>query len=133
MAIQAVSTHRTIPLTSVIRGSSGSGRVSLPVSSSNALYARFKHVSGRPDPSGGGFPVSKLRTIDTLIDRLVKMKNREAMSLPSGKDLTGLSEKSMDALIQDLSKKLHAAYVKADTNPFLSAGTGTGIVADFKL
>ena len=133
MAIQSISAHRTIPLTSVIRGSLGSNRISLPVSGPHALYARFKHVSGRIDPSGGGFPVSKLRTLDNLIDRLSKMKSSEPRKLPTKKEVSGLSDKSIDAMIQDLSRQLHSAYIKADANPFLNLGSGTGLVADLKL
>lgn len=119
-------------MSSLVRGSTGSSRVGLPVSSSQALYARFKHVYGRPS-EGGGFSLSKLRSLDNLIDKLVKLKDKDAAALPKQEELSGLSEQGRDALIRELSDKLHRAYLKAETNPFVSPGVSTGLLADFSL
>ena len=133
MQIQSTGISKTIPLTSVIRGSTGTNHISLPVHRSQALYARFKHITGRPDPSGGGYPITKLRSLDNLIDRLVKLKDSAARSLPKEEEMRGISGENLDALIQDLSQKPHSAYLKAEANPYLSLGTATGIVADINL
>jgi hypothetical protein len=133
MQVQSTHSTRTIPLSSVISGSLGSNRVSLPVPRSQALYARFKHVSGRPDPSGGGHTLSKLRSLDNLIDRLVRMKETRASDPASTAELKGLSDESIDAMISDLSQRLHSAFLKAEANPFLSPGSSTGLVADISL
>ncbi|WP_319558798.1 hypothetical protein [Marispirochaeta sp.] len=132
MQIQTSTVNRTIPLTSVVRGSTGSSRVGLPVSSSQAMYARFKHVYGRPS-EGGGFSLSKLRSLDNLIDRLVRLRDKDAATLPGSEELQGLSNQGRDALIRVLSDKLHKAYLKAETNPFTSIGGSTGLLADFSL
>ncbi|ORC37882.1 hypothetical protein B4O97_02460 [Marispirochaeta aestuarii] len=132
MQVQSSTVNRTIPLSSLVRGSVGSSRVGLPVSGSQALYARFKHVYGRPSEAGG-FSLSKLRSLDNLIDRLVKLKDRDSASLPKREDLTGLSDQGRDALIRELSDKLHRAYLKAETNPFAHPGVSTGLLADFNL
>ena len=133
MRIESAAVQRTIPLTSVVSGSLGSERVSLPVSRSQALYARFKHVSGCPDPAGGGHPLARLRSLDNLIDRLIRMKEMKPAEAPPRGQLTGMSEESLDAMIQDLSAALHRASLKSGANPFLDAGSLSGLLTDFSL
>lgn len=133
MQVATISNSRTIPLSSVVRGSIGSSQISLPVPRSQVLYARFKHISGRPDPSGGGHSLGKLRSLDNLIDRLIKLKESKSGELPGRDSLKGMSEENLDALIQDLSRKLHQAFVKAEANPYLNPGSPVGLVADIKL
>ena len=133
MQISSVAGNRTIPLTSIVQGSSGSGRVSLPVPRSQALYARFKHVSGRPSPNGGGHPLYKLRSLDTLIDRLVTMKDKKAVGLSTENELGQLSPEKIDTMIAVLSDRLHNAYKKAEINPYISPGNSLGIIADITL
>lgn len=133
MQIETITNSRTIPLSSVVRGSMGSSQVSLPVPRSQAIYARFKHISGRPDPSGGGYSIGKLRSLDNLIDRLIKIKENRSAELPGRESLKGIPEENLDALIQDLSQKLHRAFVKAETNPYLNPGSPIGLVTDINL
>jgi hypothetical protein len=41
---------------------------------SQAIYAHFKHVSGVPASDGDGLTLSRLKSIDNLIERLVQLK-----------------------------------------------------------
>jgi hypothetical protein len=72
--------NRTVNLSNIIRAQYASGRIALPVN--NGPYTRLKHVEGIPARSAGeGFPVSKLRMIDYLVDRLVRLKGRPMESV----------------------------------------------------
>jgi len=72
----------------------GSGRLIFPVKPSQAIYARFEHVAGLPSRAEGGLSLSKLMSIDKLIDRLIHLKK-----------MTGSGEQraEIDRLIQELT------------------------------
>jgi hypothetical protein len=59
----------------------GNGRLIYPVKPNQAIYARFKHVTGLPSSSDeAGLSLSKLRSIDNLIDRLIHLKKTAGSS-----------------------------------------------------
>ncbi len=68
------STQPTVNPSYLMRARYSSGRIAFPVKANQAIYARFKYVTGIPSNEGGGISLSKLRTIDNLIDRLVSIK-----------------------------------------------------------
>ena len=52
------------------------GKTSVPVRPIQSVYAQFKHIVGVPSRGQGAtIPFSKLRHLDNLIDRLVKIRN----------------------------------------------------------
>lgn len=107
------------------------GKLTVPLRS-NSLYISFKHVQGIPNSGGSGVSTSRLRTLDTLISRLVHMKKREESS--PDVDVTGLSDAAVDALIRNLSEELSIASkmdpVARVSGGFGMAGSPTGVVLD---
>ena len=77
MNIGAVSSYHAFPTIEYAINASQTGKASLPVSPSAAIYAHFKHVSGVPASEGvSGVNITKLKIIDTLIDQLTKLKKQ---------------------------------------------------------
>ncbi len=126
MEIGSYSASPAVSVPKLVQARFSSGRVTMPVRSSQYLYARFKNVAGVPAPGGsGGFSISRLRSIDVLIDRLKQVKRN-----PEMKD-----DRSLDAMIDQLSSKLHMEAVKADQSPYIAVPSGTfeGVMVDFSL
>ncbi|MBN2510173.1 MAG: hypothetical protein JXB03_07850 [Spirochaetales bacterium] len=67
--------------------------------------------------------MAKLRTLDILIGRLKQIKSRPVEMPETAK----ASEAQLDAMIAEYSKKLHHAFVAAETNPYIAPGTATGV------
>ena len=111
-----------ISLPNLVRAKISDNKLTVPVSYSIAPYARFKNVAGVPT-STGGVPMSKLRTLDILIGRLKQIKGRSV----EAPDTKQVSDKQLDAMIQEFSKKLHQAFVAAKTNPYIAPGASTGV------
>ena len=93
--------HPTIHPSQLVRARFSSGKISIPVKPSQAIYARFKHVSGTPAYRGGGVSLNKLRGLDILIDRLISVK--ESSSSPERR-----------ARIDSMIKSLRAGSDEAD-------------------
>jgi hypothetical protein len=74
MQVLRQSTQPTVNPSFLMRARYSGSRISFPVKPSQAIYARFEHVTGVPSREGGGVTLSKLRTIDNLIDRLISIK-----------------------------------------------------------
>lgn len=118
--IEPARTPGTIPLTDLMKVRYASGRLSLP--SSQSFFVRFKHVSGIPSGERGeGYSIAKLRILDTLIDRLSSLKGGNHGG--EGEKTGGLSEKALDAMMENLQKQLHDSLMKAAATPF---GTALG-------
>ncbi|MFO7850308.1 MAG: hypothetical protein R6V67_10140 [Spirochaetia bacterium] len=91
-------TGSTVQPASLMRARYGGGRIIYQVKPRQALYAQFEHVIGLPSrQKDGGLSLSKLRSIDNLIDRLIQLKN-----------MSGNTEKSetIDRMIRDLEDKI---------------------------
>jgi|SRR5690606_28691597 len=92
-------------LINIIRPQVSGGKITLPVSQ-YSIYAQFKHIETVPaGPGSPGFSVSKVRVLDTLIDRLVRMKQSRA-DFPGLEELQGRSDEALDALINEYSQKI---------------------------
>jgi len=116
--IEPARTTGTIPLSDLMKVRYASGRLSLP--SSQSYFVRFEHVSGIPSGNRGeGYSIVKLRILDTLIDRLSSLRNHSGDKKNTG----ALSEKALDAMIENLQKQLHDSLKKAGATPF---GTALG-------
>ena len=117
MDIGAISNPNVFRLTSVISSPNQSARLRLPVEPTVALYARLKHISGVPSPTeNGGFPLHKLRALDSLIDRLVSLRKAGSAAV-SVKSLGSMSGPDLDAAIVRLQRSVHEA-VSGATAPF---------------
>jgi hypothetical protein len=98
-----------VSLGDILKPSTSGGRVLLAIDES-VPFTPLRHVAGVPSASPGtGYPLSKLRALDALIDQLIAM----------GKDLaldnlnvsaTAMSEEALGALVQDLGQKVGQAF-----------------------
>ena len=80
------------------------GKMYVPVSKSALLYSHFDHVSGVAAGNGqNGVSISKLRILNSLIERVSAIKNEPA------KPVKDLSPDQADALIQNYQKQLQQA------------------------
>lgn len=107
MAVQMVNFSHTVPLTQVIRARYSNSPISVPADRQALLYARFKHVRGLPTHAGEGLPLSKIKALDNLIERLGKAE---------GKNLGGTSPRprgsEIDRMIMDYSRRIHDTITK---------------------
>lgn len=105
------------------------GRVTVPVRPNQYLYARFKNVAGVPaGKPEGGLSISKLQSLDALIERLKQIKGNksEADSVIAGTaGVKSEDDARIDALIQQLSGQLHQAANSAAANPYTAASAGS--------
>ena len=98
---------------------SSSGKLYVPVSPALVGYTQFEHVKGVAAASGsGGVNISKIKVLNTLIDRLVEMKQQPSVS----KDSQELSEPQVDALISDYQNKIQSIVNVAKANPYALGG-----------
>ncbi len=95
-----------ISLNSIVRASSGSGRINMAVPASAAQYTGLKHITLMPLPftnTSEGFSITRLRALDTLIDIL----SGEGKLPLSGKPvLSSLPPEKADALVARYSDQL---------------------------
>ncbi|TVR93831.1 MAG: hypothetical protein EA428_01325 [Spirochaetaceae bacterium] len=118
----------TVPVQELLRARYADGRISLPVSGS-AVYARFRHVQGVPtDGETMGFSLSRLRVLDTLIDRLVRMQGNDDFQRHD----EGMSPEAVDALIdrykQELSSTLTRLEAAGYTNGLVESGMSVSLL-----
>jgi hypothetical protein len=115
-----------VPLTDVLRPTIATGgKLTLPVANFSA-WANFKYVEGVPAGQEGGFSISRLQVLDTIIDSLVSLRDKQALrDLP--KDHSNLSDGQMDALIRDLAKRLQASASATPAGLPSSIGSSFGL------
>ena len=102
----AVSTSyiNAFSYTSTISNGGGSGKRYAPVSRSSLIYSNFDHVSGVAVKTGQqGVSISKIRILNSLIDRLASIKNEPKKSVQD------ISDKQADALIKNYQKQISQA------------------------
>ena len=107
---------------------SQSGRASLPVSPSSAIYAHFKHISGVPAPDGvSGVNINKLKIIDTLIEQLSKLKKQEEVVAEEVKEeVKQDEEKRINTLIDSYHNQIRTIQASNANNPYAPAAPFTG-------
>lgn len=80
------------------------GRISMPVKPAFSTFAVFKHILGVPaQGSNQSIPVYKLRILDSLIDRLVHLNGKNAISYEK------LDVEKVDAMISEIQKQVSGA------------------------
>ena len=99
-------------MTSIIPGLAGfsysnssmvaaAGKMYVPVSKSALLYSHFDHVSGVAAGNGqNGVSISKIRILNSLIDRLSAIKNQPKESIQD------MSDDQAQVLIEQYQKQL---------------------------
>jgi len=92
---------------------SSAGKLYVPVSKTALLYSHFDHVSGVAARSGqGGVSISKIRILNSIIERLSSIKNEPKESI------TDISEEQADALIKVFQQQMQQAI----KNPYIVNG-----------
>ena len=77
MQVHSIANANVFQLSSMARAEAASRKLALPVKSSLVMYSRFKHVHGTPSlEKGTGLPLSSLRAMDSLIERLIAVRGR---------------------------------------------------------
>jgi hypothetical protein len=103
------------------------GKMSLPVDSSSFIYSHFEHVSGVVASNGThGVSISKLKLLNVLIENINQAGRRTSSS---GRMLPAptMSERQMDALIEQFSKQIRQTKEASSTMPYIpSHGIGNG-------
>ena len=98
-AINAVMTTLTPNINQILQN----GRTSVPVRPLNSVYAHFKHFVGVPSKdTRAQVPITKIRILDNLIERLVRLREKGSGNLTVHK----IDEENIDPLIESLEQDL---------------------------
>jgi len=112
---------------SMVSTVSSTGKQYVPVKPNQYVYSQFKHVSGFPAQGGQqGISVDRLVILNTLIDQLVSMKQKNAESAQAA--TSGMSDDQIDALIDQYQSQVQAATVAAETMDYKPVLPQTGMV-----
>ena len=110
----AIGNYSSIISYGGMASSNAAGKLYVPVSRSALLYSHFDHVSGVAAGNGQqGVSISKIRILNSLIERISAMKNQPAESV------TDISDKQADALIEQYQKQIQQTVAQT---PYLLAG-----------
>lgn len=93
------------------------GKLYVPVNKTALLYSHFDHVSGVAAKQGQqGVSISKIKILNTLIDRLSSIKSEP-------KELfTEISDDQADVLIEAYQKQIKQTVAQAANKPYALAG-----------
>lgn len=109
----------------VSSGNGASGKLYVPVSKSALLYSNFDHVSGVAAKSGQqGVSISKIRILNSLIERLSAIKNEPKESI------TDISDDQAQVLIENYQKQIKQAVQQT---PYILAGAKPEAGAIFQI
>ncbi len=90
------------------------GKLYVPVSKSALLYSNFDHVSGIAAKSNQqGVSISKIRILNSMIERLSALKNEPKQSV------TDISDESAEVLIKQYQEQIKQTI---KTQPYITAG-----------
>lgn len=96
------------------------GKMSLPVDSTSLIYSHFEHVSGIPAPKGAqGVSISKLNLLDVLIGQLNQVKKSPAPQIKMPADMTQMTDKRMDSLIEAYKNQIREARAASAAMPYI--------------
>lgn len=98
---------------------SGVGKLYVPVNPALVGYAQFEHVAGVASENGSsGVNISKIQVLNTLIDRLLDMKQKPKIT----QDNSELSDTQVDALIKEYQSRIKGVINVAQGNPYALGG-----------
>lgn len=124
--ISNIGPLRTLSFSMISTVSSG-GKQYIPVKPNQYVYSQFKHVSGFPAKGGQqGISVDRLVILNTLIDQLVSMKQKNAETAHT--DTTDMTNDQIDALIQQYQGQVQAAAVAAEVMDYKPVMPQAGMV-----
>lgn len=126
LSIVAAPRQFSIPLNEMLRPIlTESGKLEVPVAGSTA-FANFKYVQGVPAQGGEGVPFSRLQVLDSIIGNLISLRDRRAADT-APQDPSNLSDKQLDAAIDDMAKKLQQAATAVPAGLPVPIGDSFGI------
>ena len=112
---------------SMIPMASAGGRTYVPVKANQYMYAQFQYVAGVPAEEGQeGISVDKLKILNTLIDQLVSMKQKNVQPRIISKNT--LSDKQIDTLIKQYQSQIQTVTAAAQNIPYKPVLPQTGAV-----
>jgi len=110
--------------------SSGQGKLYVPVSRSNVIYAHFDHVTGvAAKPNQQGVSISKIQILNSLLNQLISMKNQPKINVSP----ENMDDSQIDALIQTTQSKIHTNIQVAQATGYGLAGAAPQAGAVFSL
>lgn len=115
----AIGNYSSIISYSGMAGSGAAGKLFVPVSRSALLYSHFDHVSGVAAGNGQqGVSISKIRILNSLIDRMAAIKNQPKESI------SDISDDQAQALIEQYQKQIQQtvaqqSFVLAGAKPMV--------------
>lgn len=110
--------------------SSGYGKLYVPVSQSNVIYAHFDHVTGvAAKPNQQGVSISKIQILNSLLNQLISMKNQPKLNVSP----ENMDDSQLDALIQSTQSKIQANVKMAESTGYGLAGAAPQAGAVFSL
>ncbi len=102
--INAVRSTITPKISQILRN----GKTSVPVRPLNSVYAHFKHFIGVPSRDiASQVPVTKIRILDNLIERIVKLRGRNSEDFTIQK----VDEANVDPMIKALEQELRNSLI----------------------
>ncbi len=114
-AMQSGLVNSTVQLSNILRVQYAHDKIAIPVSPNQAVYARFEHVQGVPASDGRpGLSVSKLHILNTMIDKLVRLKGEEAASPPASEQ----DEIELENQISSLQKQIMKHISAMEASPY---------------
>ncbi len=123
-----IGSLQTISYSAVPSASAG-GRTYIPVDPHQYLYSQFQYVAGIPAAKGqSGISVDRLKILNTLIDHLVSMKEKNVMPKVQGE--TKLTNDQIDTLIKQYQEQIRTVTAAAENLPYRPAPLETGIAVN---
>ncbi|ULQ60709.1 hypothetical protein K7I13_05405 [Brucepastera parasyntrophica] len=115
---------------SMINTVSSGGRTHIPVNPNQYMYSQFQYVSGVPAAKGeNGVSIDKLRILNTLIENLVSMKQKNIH--PEISSQGEMSDGQIDALIKQYQTQIKNAVAAAENLTYKPVMPQTGAVLNF--
>jgi len=123
-----IGSLQTISYVAMPSASAG-GRTYIPVDPRQFMYTQFEHVAGVPAAKGQtGISVDRLKILNTLIDHLVSMKQKNVMPKLEGD--TKLSNDQIDTLIKQYQDQIRTVTATAENLPYQPAPLQSGIAVN---
>lgn len=106
---------------------SSGGRTYVPVKPSQFGYSQFQYVAGYPARNGQeGVSVDKIKILNTLIDQLVTMKQKNIQPKISARG--EISDEQINSLINQYQQQIQNVVAIAENMPYKPAMPQSGAV-----
>lgn len=109
--ISNIGPYKTLSYTMLTSASIGD-KMHIPVRSDQFLFSQFKHVSGVRAKDGQGVTVDKLQILNSLIDQLISMKQKNV--LPPVTQQGELSDDQINSLIKQYQDQVRTITAQAE-------------------